>query len=91
MGRLLDVQMLAPDFTEIPDVDVLAIIHPGALSPVQLYAIDQFVLRKGRAFIALDPASLAAQQQGGGFDPFNPSRGRADRVQRWSRFWRAGA
>jgi ABC-type uncharacterized transport system involved in gliding motility auxiliary subunit len=72
MGRLLDVQTIAPDFTEIPDVDVLAIIHPGALSPVQLYAIDQFILRKGRAFIALDPASLAAAQQGGGFDPFNP-------------------
>lgn len=73
MGRLLDVHVLAADFTEIPDVDVLAIIHPGALSPSQLYAIDQHILRHGRAFIALDPASLSAQQQGGGFDPFNPS------------------
>lgn len=72
MGRLLDVTKLAPDFSEIPDVDVLAIIHPGALTPRQLYLIDQFVLRRGRAFIALDPASLLAQQ-GGGFDPLNPS------------------
>lgn len=72
MGRLMEVTKLAPDFTEIPDVDVVAIIHPGALSDQQLYAIDQFVLRKGRAFIALDPASLSAQQAGGGFDPFNP-------------------
>lgn len=71
MGRLLDVTKLAPDFTAIPDVDVLAIIHPGALSEQQLYAIDQFVLRRGRAFIALDPASMLAQQTGG-FDPFNP-------------------
>jgi ABC-type uncharacterized transport system involved in gliding motility auxiliary subunit len=70
MGRLMEVTKLAPDFTAIPDVDVLAIIHPGALTAAQLYAIDQFVLRKGRAFIALDPASLMAQQ-GGGFDPFN--------------------
>lgn len=70
LGRTLDVTKLAPDFTEIPDVDVLAIIHPGALSEQQLYAIDQFVLRNGRAFIALDPASLAAQPTG--FDPFNP-------------------
>lgn len=71
MGRFFDVTKLEPDFTEIPDVDVLAIIHPGALSERQLYAIDQFVLRRGRAFVALDPASLSG---GGGtpMDPFNP-------------------
>lgn len=72
MGRLMQVTKLAPEFADIPaDADVLAIIHPGALSPQQLYAIDQFVLRKGRAFIAIDPAALSAQQSGG-FDPFNP-------------------
>lgn len=74
MGRLLTVTKLAPDFTDIPDVDVLAIIHPGALTEPQLYAIDQFLLRRGRAFIAIDPASMVAQDQGAaGFDPFNPS------------------
>ncbi|MGD9980177.1 MAG: Gldg family protein [Hyphomonadaceae bacterium] len=73
MGRLLDVTKLAPDFTSIPDdIDVLAVIHPGALTPRQLYAIDQFILRKGRAFIALDPASMMSMQSGG-FDPFNPA------------------
>lgn len=72
MGRLMDVTKLAPDFAEIPDVDVLAVIHPGQLTPQQAYAIDQFILRKGRAFIVLDPASLMAEQAGGGFDPFNP-------------------
>lgn len=72
MGRLMQVTKLAPDFTDIPaDTDVVAIVHPGALSPQQLYAIDQFVLRKGRAFIAIDPAALSAQQAGG-FDPFSP-------------------
>jgi ABC-2 type transport system permease protein len=72
MGRLMQVTKLAPDFADIPaDTDVLAIIHPGALSEQQLYAIDQFILRRGRAFIALDPAALSAQQTGG-FDPFNP-------------------
>lgn len=73
MGRLLDVVTLPPDFQEIPpDVDVLAIIHPAPLTPQQAFAVDQFVLRKGRAFIALDPASMMAQRMGGGFDPFNP-------------------
>lgn len=72
MGRLLDVTKLAPDFSEIPaNTDVLAIIHPGSLSPSQLYAIDQFVLRKGRLFLALDPASMRSMQSAG-FDPFNP-------------------
>jgi ABC-2 type transport system permease protein len=71
-GRLMDVVKLAPNFTEIPDVDVLAIIHPWPLSPAQAYAVDQFVMRRGRAFIAIDPASLTAQQAGGGFNPMAP-------------------
>ncbi len=73
MGRLLDVTKLTPDFTEIPsNTDVLAIIHPGSLSAQHLYAIDQFILRHGRAFIALDPASMQAAMSSTGFDPFNP-------------------
>lgn len=72
MGRLLDVTKLPADFTEIPaDTDVLAIIHPGPLTPAQSYAIDQFILRHGRAFIALDPASMSAAQNGG-LAAFNP-------------------
>lgn len=71
LGRLMEVTTLPPDFTAIPDVDVLAIIHPGELTQSQLYAIDQFILRKGRAFIALDPASLMAEQSGG-FNPLSP-------------------
>ena len=71
MGRLLNVTKLTPDFTEIPDVDVLAIIHPGQLSPQQLYAIDQFVLRRGRAFVAIDPAQFMFGSETS-FDPFNP-------------------
>lgn len=71
LSRFMDVTRLAPDFADIPDADVLAIIHPGALTSVQLFAIDQFILRRGRAFIALDPAALSSQQAGG-FDPFNP-------------------
>ena len=76
MGRLMHVEKLAPDFTDIPaDADVLAIIHPWALTPAQSYAVDQYVMRKGRAFIALDPASLAAQRAGGQMAMFNPEAG----------------
>ncbi|MGE0046789.1 MAG: GldG family protein [Hyphomonadaceae bacterium] len=71
LGRLLDVVTLDPTFSAIPaDVDVLAIIHPYPLTPAQLFAIDQFVLARGRAFIALDPASMLSMQQS-----FNPLTG----------------
>lgn len=73
LGRLMDVTKLPPDFTDIPDVDVLAIIHPAPLTPAQAYAIDQFIMRKGRAFIAIDPASMLAEREGQSFDPFNPA------------------
>ena len=63
LGRFAQVTKLAPDFTAIAtDASVLVIIHPPALTPAQQYAIDQFVLRKGRAFVALDPASMMAAQ-----------------------------
>ncbi len=76
LGRLLHVTKLEPNFTEIPaDTDVLAILHPAPLTPVQAYAVDQFILRKGRAFIALDPASIVAQQQAGQFAQFGVNMG----------------
>ncbi|MET0181296.1 MAG: Gldg family protein [Caulobacterales bacterium] len=71
LGRFMRVEKIAPDFTEIPsDANAIAIIHPGPLTPAQFYAIDQFILRTGRAFIALDPASMTSAQMAG--DPTNP-------------------
>ena len=37
------------------DIDILMIIHPEGLSEQTLYAIDQFVLKGGKALIFLDP------------------------------------
>jgi len=88
MGRQMTVTKLAQNFTSIPDVDELAIIHPWQLTPQQLYAIDQFVLRKGRAFVALDPAALSAQASPS-TDPFNtaapapPSSNLEPLLSRW--------
>ncbi|HEY1961052.1 MAG TPA: Gldg family protein, partial [Rhizomicrobium sp.] len=71
-----DTQMLQPNVTSIPaDVDVLLIAHPPPLSDQQQYAIDQFVLKGGRALVFVDPnselAGAATQgfQQGGGPTP----------------------
>ena len=55
-----NVEDLAPDFTAIPEqTDVLMLVHPPALSDDQLFALDQYVLKGGRALIFLDPHSEA--------------------------------
>jgi len=70
LNQLFDVSELQPGFSEIPeDTDVLLIVHPPALEPEQLYVIDQFVMRGGRAAVFVDPyaesaASPAAAQLG---------------------------
>ena len=60
LGEFFDVQELTPDFAEIPaDTDVLMVVHPPELSDEQLFQIDQYVLKGGRALIFLDPHSEA--------------------------------
>jgi ABC-2 type transport system permease protein len=75
LSRMADIEKLQPDFTGIdPDTDLLAIIHPWALTEQQLYVIDQFLMTKGRAFIAIDPAAVMAAQAPGPFGmPADPS------------------
>jgi ABC-type uncharacterized transport system involved in gliding motility auxiliary subunit len=39
------------------DIDVLMLAHPQGMSKRQVYAIDQFILKGGRAIVFLDPHS----------------------------------
>ncbi len=57
--RQLDkVETLGLDIDAIPaDIDVLMLVHPQNLSPKTLFAIDQFVLKGGKALIFVDPYS----------------------------------
>ncbi len=60
-----DVELLDPDWTALPaDADLLVVAHPPPLGPHQLYAIDQFVLRGGRALVFVDPLSELATSPG---------------------------
>ena len=62
------VELIEDDFLELPeDIDILMLAHPPELSVWQLWQIDQFILRSGRALILLDPAAKTAQGSG----PFN--------------------
>ena len=63
MESIRDVMQITPldkDVTDIPeDVAVLMVVHPKGLGDPTLYAIDQFVLRGGRALVFVDPHSEA--------------------------------
>ena len=66
--QLLEVRSLPPTLLKVDDdVDVLWIVHPAMLDETTLYAIDQFVMRGGRALIFVDP--LAEILAGAGADP----------------------
>jgi ABC-type uncharacterized transport system involved in gliding motility auxiliary subunit len=56
MQQIFEVRSLDPSLKRIDDdVSVLMIVHPKNLSDATLYAIDQFVLRGGKALVFVDP------------------------------------
>jgi ABC-type uncharacterized transport system involved in gliding motility auxiliary subunit len=68
LGQFFDVRYTGGDVDRFADdVDVLMLVHPQGLSEKTLYAIDQFVLRGGKALVFVDPhaeAQAIRQQQG---------------------------
>lgn len=69
LTRTATVERLGADFTALPDdADFLLIVHPPTLNEAQALAIDQFVMAKGRALIAVDPAAVLAP----GLAPLDP-------------------
>jgi ABC-type uncharacterized transport system involved in gliding motility auxiliary subunit len=70
---LFTMRSLTADVDHIDkDVDVLMLVHPKALPPKTLYAIDQFVMRGGRILVFVDPN---ASGDTSGQDPSNPLAG----------------
>jgi ABC-type uncharacterized transport system involved in gliding motility auxiliary subunit len=70
---LFTMRSLTADVGHIDkDVDVLMLVHPKALPPKTLYAIDQFVMRGGRILLFVDPN---ASGDTSGQDPSNPLAG----------------
>lgn len=68
MGKTFTVELIEENFVELPgELDVLMLAHPPELTDWQLWQIDQFILRTGRALILLDPAAKTSQGSG----PFN--------------------
>lgn len=70
LKQLFDVRTLGADIDRIPDdVNVLMLVHPKGLAEKTQYAVDQFVLRGGRAMVFVDPF---AEQDIPPGDPGNP-------------------
>jgi ABC-type uncharacterized transport system involved in gliding motility auxiliary subunit len=58
LRQLYELRTLSTQFDSVADdVDVLLIAHPQNLPEKTLYAIDQFVLRGGKALVFVDPNS----------------------------------
>src|SRR6266436_4168340 len=58
LRQLDQVKPLASDIDAIPaDIDVLMLVHPQGLADKTLFAIDQYVLKGGKALVFVDPLS----------------------------------
>jgi len=56
LRSMFEVRTLGGDFDRVPDdIDVLMLAHPKSVSDKTQYAIDQFVLKGGRALVFVDP------------------------------------
>ena len=81
--QVLEVRTLPASAVAIDsDVDVLWVVHPTMLDEGTLYAIDQFIMRGGRALIFVDPqAEILAGANPSGL-PFGgaPSSSTLDRL-----------
>ncbi len=70
LRRFFEVERLDTDITRVPDkLDLLMLVHPAELTPATRYAIDQFVLRGGRALVFVDPIAMTTQTATNAADP----------------------
>jgi len=70
MSQFAEVKFLKEDVPSIDaNIHTLMVIHPKNISEGTLYAIDQFVMRGGNLFVAIDPYCNEDQPPGGAQDP----------------------
>ena len=86
LRQLFDLRILEPDLAKLDDeIKVLMLVHPKNLSDEALYAIDQFILRGGRAIVFVDP--MAEIDQGDPGDPMAGATGRASSLGKLFDAW----
>lgn len=86
--QLFDIRDLGTSFDAVPDeIDLLWIVQPKDLSDATQYAIDQFVMRGGKAIIFVDPLAAVDTAAAEGMPPGMPPMGQASDLpllfERW--------
>jgi ABC-type uncharacterized transport system involved in gliding motility auxiliary subunit len=88
MRQLYDVHTLNTDFDAVPsDVDVLMIVHPQNLPEKTLYAIDQYVLKGGKALVFVDPYSETQAAHPDRMSGGNPGMGGSSNLEKLFAAW----
>jgi ABC-type uncharacterized transport system involved in gliding motility auxiliary subunit len=86
LQQLDTVKPLAANIDAIPpDVDVLLLVHPQNLSDKTLFAIDQFVLKGGKALVFVDPLSELQASHPSQLNP--PGSPTASNLERLFKSW----
>ena len=90
LGEFFDIRRLqaGPD-SIAPDVNLLMVIHPKAISEDTQYAIDQFVLRGGHLLVFVDP-DAESDPNGNSLDPAQAAQTRASDLPILFRAWGIG-
>ncbi|MDH4073395.1 MAG: Gldg family protein, partial [Gammaproteobacteria bacterium] len=86
--QLFEVRNLGTSFVEIPeDVSLLWIVQPKNLSNDTLYAIDQFVMKGGKAIVFVDPVAdvdpVAMEGMPQGMPPMGQGSDLAELFEAW--------
>lgn len=89
LRQVFDLRVLEAGLDKLDDeIKVLMLVHPKNLPDDSLYAIDQFILRGGRAVIFVDP--MAEVDQGDPGDPMSGAPGQASTLGKLFGAWGIG-
>ena len=62
LAKGYELEPIDEDFFSLPeDMDVLMMVHPPEMNDWQLWLVDQFILREGRAIILVDAAAKTSR------------------------------
>lgn len=74
LDEAFDLRLLAAGIATLSDdIDVLMLVHPRDLPAATLYAIDQYLMRGGRAVVLIDPNSEAEARRRAADELFSPT------------------
>jgi ABC-type uncharacterized transport system involved in gliding motility auxiliary subunit len=86
--QMFEIRNLGTAFQEVPDdISLLWIVQPKNLSAETQYAIDQFVMRGGKALIFVDPVAMTDAAATEGMPDGMPAAGQASDLPQLFHGW----